>query len=444
MFVDFDFLDRDDGGLIEFLCGGKPTEVAVDPLGGESQASGQCADPREGFDAPVDPEEAEGTEEDLQEATDRLYEVVRTLRGWARVAARSNDSRELQQSLEGILKVVKLYASEVLIHPATLSAVPSQYWQNAEDAKLNPLTPPYGDPSKWDEPWALPPLVRRTGQEGTSKPATRRADLRALPAVWFANEVGRAVVRATELAMQSRTLLDRDTFRLLNTLSHASELFCEAGGATGAARERWIASSCDWNAAIMLRFLTEIGLGVRYCAKEDVDWHFEPCVRLALLHNTFKEEPGCRADVAAAGVLLVLEGLVRRSRSESSSPDIEARNSGLLNRIRAVTRSSVARDTPEDVTVRDVCDRLGRALPEESSGAHSAALPSFGLDEGAGDRAVVLASRGGLEPSERMKTYRGDEEKLRELARQLARSRGHGSTSSVVVPDNASSNETVR
>ena len=38
-----------------------------------------------------------------QAATDALYEIVRTARGWVRVAARSNDSRELHESLQCLL-----------------------------------------------------------------------------------------------------------------------------------------------------------------------------------------------------------------------------------------------------------------------------------------------------------------------------------------------------
>lgn len=373
------------------------------------------------FRPPVDPKRAAGPEKELQLATDALYEIVRTLRGWARVAARSNDSRELQQSLEGLLWVVKAYTTKVLALNATrLSAVPSQYWDHADaaDAKLNPLTPPVekalnsvhdsrktSAPGSSRRPWELSPLVRRP--EEKSPPV----DVRVLPSTWFANEVGRAVVRATELALESQTLLDRDTFRLLNTLSHAAELSYQARPRKRDPSNEMAALACEWNAAIMLRYLTEIGLAVRHCPEDSVDWHFEPCIRLAFLHTKFKGKKKSQelADVAAAGALLVLEGLVVRHRDRPSvKPNVsecEVRTvlgAKLRERSKALrARGQASRPSPTPRTT-------GEAMADTLTGLRLAA-PDFKLSPDQGQRAAALASQKRLEPSERAQTYQHDD-----------------------------------
>ena len=58
---------------------------------------------------------------------------------------------------------------------------------------------------------------------GTNPRAAHRTDDSGRPC--FADEVGRAVLRATKLALHSQTLLDRDTSRLLNTLTNPAQLF---------------------------------------------------------------------------------------------------------------------------------------------------------------------------------------------------------------------------
>jgi hypothetical protein len=59
----------------------------------------------------------------------------------------------------------------------------------------------------------------------------------------------------------------------------------------------------------MIRHLTEIGLGVRSCPADRVEWYFEPCLRLASLHDAFRRRPepalGAAAEVLAVGESLV-------------------------------------------------------------------------------------------------------------------------------------------
>ena len=73
-----------------------------------------------------------------QGATDELHEIVRTARGWVRVAARTNDSRELQESLECMLDLIHEYATQVL-SAGTVDTVPSLYWRNKKEELRNPL-----------------------------------------------------------------------------------------------------------------------------------------------------------------------------------------------------------------------------------------------------------------------------------------------------------------
>ena len=47
-----------------------------------------------------------------QSAVNDLHTVVRTLRGWARSAATSGDSRELSEALEATLGLVVEYATQ--------------------------------------------------------------------------------------------------------------------------------------------------------------------------------------------------------------------------------------------------------------------------------------------------------------------------------------------
>jgi hypothetical protein len=65
-------------------------------------------------------------------------------------------------------------------------------------------------------PWAPQRLVDR------QRP---KSEFKTLPWIWLANEIGRAMVRAIEVGIQANSLLDRDRFRLLNTLANGATLF---------------------------------------------------------------------------------------------------------------------------------------------------------------------------------------------------------------------------
>ena len=344
----------------------------------------------------------------LQAATDDLYEIIRTFRGWVRVAARANDSRELQESLEGILELAQRYISGVLVYAGRLTAVPSIYWSHADDRDderhLNPLYPPHGMfrpstthgrvPSRATEkwlPWEPPALVRRTSAEGKVKD-----QVRALPCTWFANEVGRAVVRAVELALQSNTLLDRDTARLLNTLTNVAEtsyrLAVDKKNAPDGVPEQW---AFEWSAGIMIRYLVEVGLGVRHCPPDRIDWYFEPCARLICLQREFRvgsrrsEQGGVLTVGAGAGAVLVAESLVSA-------------------RVKASAASPAASVDPIRPALREVVADLKRAAGD------------LLLADRDGGQELALIDEGRLEPRERVAIYRADSEVCATLVRSLA------------------------
>jgi hypothetical protein len=210
------------------------------------------------------------------------------------------------RALETILSLVRDHADLVAAHGRCLRTVPTIYWAHAdpEHRLLNPLN---DNPLKlrgesdraeaeaeW-RPWTPPKLVTR--EEPTS------GFFYALPSTWFANEVGRAVVRATELGIEARSLVDRDTFRLLNTLHYSAQLFVKAFGRVKErdSQDREIPAylpleweipdylPLEWGAGIMVRSLMELGRGVRHAPFDRADWYLEPCIRLANLSKGFPD-----------------------------------------------------------------------------------------------------------------------------------------------------------
>jgi hypothetical protein len=80
--------------------------------------------------------------------------------------------------------------------------------------------------------------------------------------------------------------VDRDTFRLLNTLYYSAQLFvnaCERVKEKDKEEEIRVYLPLEWGAGIMVRCLMEIGLGVRHASPDRADWYLEPCIRLANL-----------------------------------------------------------------------------------------------------------------------------------------------------------------
>lgn len=220
-----------------------------------------------------------GRPANAQAAANDLYDIVRTLRGWTRTAATSGDSRELFVSLEATLKMVRNYETDV----DDRHVLPEVYWENADSPDTNP-SKSTDDTTGWPNqdsedavraarygPWFPAQLKLEPPCKGEQR---RRGDARsvALPATWVANEVGRSLVRAVEFAATTRTLLERDRGRLLLTMDKAARQF------SGRHPE---------SAGVMVAYLIELGLGVRRCPPDDIDWHFDPLATLARLHRYF-------------------------------------------------------------------------------------------------------------------------------------------------------------
>jgi hypothetical protein len=365
-----------------------------------------------------------------QRATDDLYDIVRTVRGWVRVAARTNDSRELQEALEAFLELVSCHAKLVNDHGRKMRTVPETYWDHAtaNQRLLNPLSRgAFEATTAADEvwgPWAPPKLVerladasdpkaptsdRKKGPGAQTKPkaasagaASAQGDLRtklfALPSTWFANEVGRAVVRATELGLEARSLVDRDTLRLLNTLENAALLFAEANprarsaaeepargmeepGAVGKASGGVATAKSDdeepdywpleWGAGIMIRYLTETGLGVRHAPPDRADWYLEPCIHLADLSRHFTEKkagpaPSVRrlSNGAATGCLLIADALfaIVEQSDTQANPEQTAKPTVPVDQPSAEVNSVAA--TPNVSTGADLSARKTQHIKE--------------------------------------------------------------------------------
>ena len=231
-----------------------------------------------------------------QAAVNSLYDTVRTLRGWARSAATSGDSRELQVALEGTLNLIRSYKREVQI--ADRQHVPWDYRHNADAAEVSALRPYPARvrecPSKFSkwEYW-VPPHYPGIPAKDRCKHA----------GIWVANEVGRSLVRAVEFAATTKAILDRDRARLLLTFEKAAGIF--------AAPKEDEADAAS--AGVIIAYLIELGLDARRCAPEELEWHFEPLATLAILHTRLSSETPVDPVYnplgvgTAAGVLMVAE-----------------------------------------------------------------------------------------------------------------------------------------
>ncbi|MGC5225391.1 hypothetical protein ACPW96_22740 [Micromonospora sp. DT81.3] len=291
-----------------------------------------------------------------QAAVDGLYDVVRTLRGWTRSAATSGDSRELLVALEGTLDLVRAYASVPI---NARHHVPWEYDHTAESPETSPSVPNRSSNHEMLDPghltlwafWVPPPYLRvrertarRTdGTAGAEAKAKAEGGIEAeknsakevkndeyvrrrLAEVWVANEVGRSLVRAVEFATVSKALLDRDRSRLLLSLEKA--VWCFAGEPGKKPRD-------VESAGVLVAYLIELGLGVRRCPPEEVEWHFEPLIRLAVLHRDFceSEEADARLVIgSAAAVLKVAEAITAARIREQEDKSHRQENSQDDNR----------------------------------------------------------------------------------------------------------------
>ncbi|WP_147381589.1 hypothetical protein [Nocardioides immobilis] len=258
-------------------------------------------------------------------AVNAQYETIRALRGWTRTAATSGDSRELHVSLEATLQVVADYAS--LDPKEHRKRVPTNYEHNAQHYTTNPLDaerrPSAREQTEGDETlatwvdWVPRSLRSGNGAINRQDPAYGK-----LARTWVANEVGRSLVRAVEFAATSKTLLERDRGRLLNSLEKAARRFCERDDGD--------------SAGVLVAYLIELGLGARRCPPEEILWHFEPLIALAHLHSCLLEppDPKEKSDLkesnrrnlqvgTAAGVLKVAEAITAariRQHYEQNGP----------------------------------------------------------------------------------------------------------------------------
>jgi hypothetical protein len=185
-----------------------------------------------------------------------------------------------------MLELIDFYATKLLA-TGTADTVPSIYRREDQlNPSRNPSAPAGGqDPSNVDpdyNPWA-PPLLFNPKQPKSG----------TLPSTWLTNEIGRAGVRAIELGIGSNNLRDRDMRRLLNTLDISARRFHEllklpnSEDARADADVTRCTKVLTWNAGVMIRYLVEVGLGVRDSRTDKVDWYHEPGVRLALLQVEF-------------------------------------------------------------------------------------------------------------------------------------------------------------
>ena len=229
----------------------------------------------------------------LQRAVDVLYDSIRALRAWTRTAATTGDSRELHVALQTTLELVTDFAHCVPVR--SREKLPRNYEYSAETHKTNPLNAEHATASKSDKdlslwhdwtPNSLPDRERPRSILGRqwlrsllSRERATVADADPvhgnLVVVWVANEIGRSLVRATELGATSTALLERDRGRLLNTFAKAARRFAE--------------SKDTASLGVMAAYLVELGLGARRCPPDQILWHLEPLVVLADLHRHFTD-----------------------------------------------------------------------------------------------------------------------------------------------------------
>ena len=59
----------------------------------------------------------------------------------------------------------------------------------------------------------------------------------------------------------------------------------------------------------MIRYLVEVGLGVRQAPMDKIDWYLEPCARLAFLYGRWTKSSELRRGTAE-GLLVVVESIL--------------------------------------------------------------------------------------------------------------------------------------
>lgn len=248
-----------------------------------------------------------------QRRTDRVYELVRTIRGWTRVASTTGDSRELNEALTSLTVVTKKYAAS---KDATIDrcngVIPQAYkvagtnehrvsrWTVRVEEAREPQAPT-GSWLEWDS------LAR-----GNAEPTL-------LAKTWMANEVGRSLVRAVEYGLQTQNLLDRDLLRLLNTMAICCRTLSHVQS-----ESRDSSRSSTW---LFVRCFVEIGCQARNFPAQPEDWFHAPAIHLLHLYDQSQGELKVAIE---AGLLLVVAAIISRRDPDTIDWPADARKLGQI------------------------------------------------------------------------------------------------------------------
>jgi hypothetical protein len=366
-------------------------------------------------------------------AAERLYRLVRTARGWARVAANSGDSRELHEALSCIIDLVTDFSTPPF---GVKRAGGRSTYGAAEPTSFQLHLNPRG---------ALWTVTDDSCDGGVNKDhdcsTTRKqylawANSESSIDSWFANEVGRALVRAAEYGLRTGSLLDRDLLRILNTMVLCLEQFVDLrhGSRTSDRQEepdrpddatevRTLA------AGVMIRYLTEIGMAVRWCPAEQLEWFHAPAIHLARLSSRLKRSRelslGC-----VAGLVLVVDSILWREDQDDAPPDCQAAHvPGEGSRAQSPINDA---DQKSATPLADRSTVIGAVLSAHGTVADLSRGGQHGEASGVADvtEVVCLGRSSILRPEERPIAHEADDGRLREILDALPRAgdapKGHG------------------
>ena len=136
--------------------------------------------------------------------------------------------------------------------------------------------------------------------------------------LWFANEVGRSLVRSVEYGLQTQNLLDRDLLRLMNTMAICSRKFSAMRGT-----DPLVQKSCTW---VFVRCFVEIGCQARTFTELPEDWFYSPAIHLLHLHDDHRDGDPPSSCVATQPATW------RRTRRRSANCSVATQQSIALKR----------------------------------------------------------------------------------------------------------------
>jgi hypothetical protein len=199
---------------------------------------------------------------------ENLFWTLRVFRGWIRTVNRIGESRDLHFALDGLLHLVRDYVNDAREEPAIRTAEPSDY-STAKKSRIGAIS---------EDEFNEPPEATSGATKIRTDPSNQGQDLpdqkpTDLDTYWFASELGRALTRAVESGVRGNTLR-RDLDRLLNLFDRSIFAMAprpdQSSGAVLVPETR-----------IILKQLTEAGLGVRQCDEAVRNWYAAPALRLA-------------------------------------------------------------------------------------------------------------------------------------------------------------------